>query len=76
MLSVDDIVLSKFSTICHRGRARCLKSQAIKNSFECKDTCQINFDGKLIKDLLGHQQICYNLDPSHRTKDFKHVLNR
>ena len=29
--------------------------QSIKEIFECKDTCQINFDGKLMKDLPGHK---------------------
>ena len=53
--NVDDIVLSKSSCIRHRGKARSQKSQAIKESFECKATCQINFDGKLMKDLPGHK---------------------
>ena len=53
--NVDDIVLSKSLCIRQRGKARSQKSQAIKESFECKDTCQINFDGKLMKDLPGHK---------------------
>ena len=53
--NVDDIVLSKSSCIRHREKARSQNSQAIKESFECKDTCQINFDGKLMKDLPGHK---------------------
>ena len=53
--NVDDIVLSKSSCIRHRGKTRSQKSQAIKESFECKATCQINFDGKLMKDLPGHK---------------------
>ena len=44
------------------------KSQILDESgFKCNDTCQINFDGKFMKDLPGHKQIGCNLDPRNRT---------
>ena len=51
---VDDLTLSKSSALRKREVAREKVSKVIKDNFSYDTGCQINFDGKLLKDLPGH----------------------
>ena len=51
---VDDITLSKSSAIRRQEADKEKASKVIKENFSCNNGCQINFDGKLLKDLPGH----------------------
>lgn len=53
--NVDDIVLSKSSAMRQRTSARTSQSRLIRENFDSSTGCQVNFDGKLMKDLNGHQ---------------------